>query len=84
MCEKLKTDEKTRHIPVIMLTAKHSMEDLKKAVKVDVDEYITKPFEPEFLKKRVDAYLGDEKKDIKSRLFQYDKSLHYVKEREED
>jgi DNA-binding response OmpR family regulator len=84
VCEKLKTDEKTRQIPVIMLTAKHSMEDLKKAVKVDVDEYITKPFEPEFLKKRVDAYLTGDKKDIKRKLFQYDKSLHYVKEREED
>jgi len=84
VCEKLKSDDNTKHIPIIMLTAKHSMEDLKKAVKVDVDEYITKPFEPDLLKKRVDIYLGEERKEIKRRLFQYDKSLHYIKEREED
>jgi len=81
VCEKIKNDEKTKSIPIIMLTAKHSMEDLKRAIKVDVDEYITKPFEPELLKRRVDAYLGEDKTKIKRKLFQYGKSLHYTKER---
>ena len=82
VCEKLKSDPATRSIPIIMLTAKHSIDDLKKAIGVDVDEYITKPFEPELLKKRIDAYLGEDKTKIKRKLFQFGKSLHYTKERE--
>lgn len=82
VCEKLKSDDATKDIPIIMLTAKHSIDDLKKAISVDVDEYITKPFEPELLKRRIDAYLGEDKTQIKRKLFQFGKSLHYTKERE--
>ena len=82
VCEKLKTNPETRNIPIIMLTAKHAMEDLKKAIQVDVDEYITKPFEPELLKKRVDGFFRSDGPEIKRKLFQYGKSLHYTKERE--
>jgi len=82
VCEKLKSDDATKDIPIIILTAKHSIDDLKKAISVDVDEYITKPFEPELLKRRIDAYLGEDKTQIKRKLFQFGKSLHYTKERE--
>ena len=54
VCKKLKSDEKTKHIPIIMLTAKHELEDVKRAIKTDVDEYVTKPFEPELLRRRVE------------------------------
>jgi DNA-binding response OmpR family regulator len=84
VCRKFKQDENTKNIPIIMLTAKHSTEDLNLAIDIGVDEYITKPFEPEFLKKRVDFYLSDEYKDVKKekRLFQHEKKIHYVKEDE--
>jgi DNA-binding response OmpR family regulator len=82
VCRKLKGDEKTKAIPIIILTAKHQIDDVKEAIRADADEFITKPFEPEFLKKRVDAYL---EKDAKAgtgekKLYQYGKSLHYIKD----
>jgi len=82
VCRKLKSNTDTKDIPVIMLTAKHNTDDLKTAIQADVDEYITKPFEPELLKKRVDAYLSGDATKIKRKLFQFGKSLHYTKERD--
>jgi len=82
VCSRIKNNKETKDIPIIMLTAKHSIDDLKEAIRVDVDEYITKPFEPELLKRRVDAYLKDGDK-IRRKLFQFGKSLHYIKERDD-
>jgi len=44
VCRQVKTNEATRHIPVLMLTAKKSKEDLLKGEQVGADGYITKPF----------------------------------------
>jgi CheY-like chemotaxis protein len=79
VCRRIKADERTKDTPVIMLTAKHGIDDLKEAIRADCDEYITKPFEPELLKKRVDAYFSGEQTDRK--LFQNGKALHYIKEK---
>jgi two-component system, OmpR family, response regulator MprA len=79
-CRRVRSNDTTKDIPIIMLTAKHQPDDVRKAVSVDVDEYLTKPFEPDMLKRRVDAYLKGG--DTKRRLVQYGKSLHYVKGRE--
>ena len=42
--ERLKGDPSTERIPVIMLTARKSREDMKKALDLGAVEYITKPF----------------------------------------
>lgn len=42
--EKLKKEPATSHIPVIMLTARKSREDIQKARDLGAVEYITKPF----------------------------------------
>ncbi len=77
VCNRLKSSKETRDIPIIMLTVKHTAEDLKKAISCNVDEFMTKPFEPEILKKRVDSYLNKEKQ--KAKLSQFDRTIHYIK-----
>ena len=44
VCRRIKSDEATKHIPVVMLTAKKSREDMAKGEQVGADWYITKPF----------------------------------------
>jgi two-component system phosphate regulon response regulator PhoB len=53
----LKQNNKTRHIPVIMLTAKSDEEDIVAGLSLGGDDYITKPFSPKVLLARVMAVL---------------------------
>ena len=53
MLNKLKEDNKLSRIPVIMLTAKATLEDKLRALRIGVHDYIYKPFSSEELKARV-------------------------------
>ena len=44
VCEVLKKDESTRHIPILMLTAKREVPDKVKGFDLGADDYVTKPF----------------------------------------
>jgi twitching motility two-component system response regulator PilG len=44
VCRQIKANDATRHIPVIMLSAKKSKEDIVKGEQAGADWYITKPF----------------------------------------
>lgn len=53
LLDHLKQQDEHRDIPVIMLTSKSADEDKLKALRLGVDDYLTKPFSPEELQLRV-------------------------------
>ncbi len=57
VCRLLKFDERYKHIPILMLTAKTQEKDKILGKETGADEYITKPFEMDDLMEKVKAYL---------------------------
>jgi len=49
LCESLKSNEKTNHIPIIILTAKSAFEHKVEGLNTGADAYLTKPFRKEEL-----------------------------------
>ncbi len=57
VCRKLKLEPMTRHIPIIMVSAKGEESDVVLGLGVGADDYVTKPFRPKELLARVRAVL---------------------------
>ena len=49
LCRQVKTTEEISHIPVILLTARADDESKYKGLDTGADDYITKPFDIEYL-----------------------------------
>lgn len=61
-CKKVKEDVRTSHIPIILLTAKDSMQDKEEGYTAGADSYLTKPFSATLLHSRINNLLETRKK----------------------
>jgi two-component system phosphate regulon response regulator PhoB len=66
ICKVLKSDVATRHIPVIMLTAKAEEVDKIVGLELGADDYVTKPFSPRELILRINRSLRRGKDKVAS------------------
>ena len=64
VCQQMKENALTQHIPVIILSAKGQVEDKLKGLKIGADDYITKPFDPMELEARVERLIRRTVQDV--------------------
>lgn len=86
LCKKVKNNEATSYIPVILLTAKSSVSDKKEGYNVGADSYVTKPFTSDLLVTRVHNIFQSRKKItdyVSKNLFTTDKSDKQQKQTDE-
>ena len=59
VAQRIRQNEETKNIPILMLTARSQEEDKLIGEETGANEYITKPFDINSLLKKVDEYLKD-------------------------
>jgi len=57
VCRRLKSRPETRHLPIIMITARSEDADIIAGLEIGADDYITKPFSPKVLSARIRSVL---------------------------
>lgn len=65
LCRVIKSDFESSHIPVILLTARNTLQSKIEGLELGADAYIEKPFSPEFLQAQIASLLSNRHK-IKS------------------
>ena len=78
VCEILKSDEKTKDIPIVFLTAYSNTENLVKAFQVGGQDFVTKPFNSEELLSRANTHI--ELKEKKQEIEKYNQKLLQMNE----
>lgn len=75
LCREIKESLQLCHIPVILVTAKTTIENQVEGLNVGVDAYVTKPFEPHYLMALIKSLLNNREKtrSLLSRSTQTDK-----------
>ncbi len=62
LCKRIKTDFEHSHIPVILLTAKNSLQSKIEGLEIGADAYIEKPFSPEHLQVQIANLISNRNK----------------------
>jgi two-component system phosphate regulon response regulator PhoB len=57
VCRRLRRDQETAHVPIIMLTARETEDDRVRGLETGADDYLTKPFSPRELLARIAAVM---------------------------
>lgn len=57
VCRRLRADEATADVPIVMMTAKGEESDVVAGLELGADDYVTKPFSPKILMARARAVL---------------------------
>lgn len=60
--QSIRSNLNTLQTPVMILSAKHEPEDIEKARRYGIVDYVLKPFEPDLLKKKIDAFFRERPK----------------------
>jgi two-component system phosphate regulon response regulator PhoB len=64
LARRLRSDPRTRQIPIIMLTARGDERDKVQGLEIGADDYVTKPFSPRELLARIQAVLRRRAPDV--------------------
>jgi signal transduction histidine kinase len=72
VCQRLKSDENTKYIPIIMLTAKAEVEHKVKGLDIGADDYLAKPFNYKELSARVKSLVAI--KEAREKLVEEEKA----------
>ncbi|MDR7209558.1 two-component regulator propeller domain-containing protein [Flavobacterium piscis] len=83
-CKHIKTDEELKHIPVILLTGGTSEEVKLKGAEVGADDYITKPFDNEYLLARISGIFARRESEQNYMLNSVTKNTASLKLSDED
>lgn len=62
LCRHIKEDMRTSHIPIILLTAKDTLQDKEEGYAAGADSFITKPFSARLLNSRINNILENRRK----------------------
>ncbi|HQC43145.1 MAG TPA: response regulator transcription factor, partial [Verrucomicrobiota bacterium] len=81
VCRKLKSDEQTASIPIIMLTAKGEESDIIVGLEMGANDYITKPFSNKVLVARIRAQLRQQNEQPDTEEIRYENLVIFPAQR---
>ena len=78
VCKALKEDPRTKHIPIIFVTAKSQIEDEQIGLKLGAIDYVTKPLSPPIILQRVKNHLAlyNQNRELEKKVLDRTKELH--------
>ncbi len=79
VCRILSRDERTSHIPILMVTARSDDSDIIAGLEAGADDYITKPFSPKILVARIGSVLRRRRKNVNLSSSASEISIHGIR-----